>query len=73
MICLCGYAHEYYEGESEDNEKFVGKRIGKNKFLLISGNFVLESYYERPDYNGSFDKEVSLYACPECNTIQLKD
>lgn len=73
MICLCGYAHEDYEGQSEDNKKYIGKRIGTKRFKIISGNFVRENYYERPDDRGNTDKEVSLYACPECNTIQLKD
>ena len=73
MICLCGYAYDEWSGQSEDNEKCVGKRLGKKSFKLISGNFVQENYYERPDDRGNRDKEVSLYACPECNTIQMKD
>ena len=73
MICLCGYAYEEWSGQSEDNEKYVGKRIGKKKFKEISGKFVLENYYESYYGQSDGDEEVSLYACPECNTIHMKD
>lgn len=66
MICVCGYAHEDYKGQAEQSEYFVGKRIGEEEFIRISGTFLVrEMYYP--------SREVSLYACPECNTVQLRD
>lgn len=72
MICLCGYAYEGWTGHAQEDEKFVGKRIGQKKFKEIIGNFIVhnETQFGYIDYVG---REVSLYACPECNTIQLKD
>lgn len=66
MICICGYAHEHWKGQSEDNEEYIGKRLGEDEFIRISGTFLVRESYYPP-------REVSLYACPECNTVQLRD
>ena len=66
MICICGYACEDWKGEKEFNKEYVGKRMGKDEFIRISGTFLTREPYYPP-------REVSLYACPECNTIQLRD
>lgn len=66
MICICGYACEDWEGEKEFNKEYIGKRMGKHGFIRISGTFLVKSDYYPP-------REVRLYACPECNTIQLRD
>lgn len=66
MICLCGYAHEDWEGEKEFNKKYEGKRIGEEEFIEIHGSYLTKESYYPP-------REVYLYACPECKTIQLVD
>jgi len=67
MICICGYACEDWEGEKEFNKEYAGKRMGQDEFIRISGTFLAKSdgYYP--------PMEVSLYACPECKTVQLRD
>ncbi len=59
--CLCGYK----EGEEWDDNGNI-TYIGDEEFIKIKSSFYIkrdESY---------FDKEVFLYACPKCNTVQLK-
>jgi len=66
MICLCGYSHEDWKDEAKENERYIGKRLGEEEFIEVEGTFLIKN-------SGWYcsTREVSLYACPECNTIQL--
>ena len=62
MECkVCGHKHDVvndnYELEYTDTEEFI----------KINGHFTIDW---GNGYNNS-QQEVNLYACPECNTIQL--
>jgi hypothetical protein len=57
--CVCGYERlEDYESES-------GVAVGDEKFINVKGNFTIEDEYT---YN---IREVNLYSCPKCGTIQM--
>lgn len=62
LNCVCGYVHEDKFCRDSD---YVG---GEDEFILIQGQFVIkdESSYRCPP-----EREVYLYACPKCNTIQM--
>lgn len=67
MKCgACGYKKgleifAYKEGE-------VILNTTKDEFIKINGHFTIDV---EGNYGGIFSKEVQLYACPNCNTIQM--
>ncbi len=68
MECVCGYICEDWKGQLENNEEYAGKEIGAEEFIHIDGMFMVRN----SSYWGG-EHKVSLYACPKCNTIQLRD
>ena len=62
---MCGY--ERADGYWDDNNFWVDKEIGDEDFEKIEGNY----FFIKGDYYGG-KREVYLYACPKCNTIQMK-
>lgn len=66
MKCLCGHKNKH----NELDEKYNIIKENDNKFIKINGNFTVvrdeDGYHEH-------QKNVFLYACPICNTIQMKE
>ena len=62
MKCVCGY--EYYYDGCEDNRYVAG--VEEEKFILVNLVATISRDFEP-------DKTVSIYACPACGTLQLKD
>jgi hypothetical protein len=66
MICkACGYEHET---EYQDRKLVTIK--GKNPFIQINGHF---TYEVDSNYGGTHLAETSIYACPECFTLRMKE
>ena len=70
MICICGYANKSQNSWTHTEEEYEGKRIGEEEFIKISGEF---NVHVSDGGIYSHLNRVSLYACPECKTIQLVD
>ena len=66
MKCICGYENKH--GEWDPGEWKVAKTPEKKKFIRVFGTFLVEN----TSWEGG-KHEVSLYACPECGTVQMKD
>lgn len=66
---MCGYSNKKQNYGMHLSEEYVGKRNGDDEFIRISGTFLVKNT-SMFNYDSH---EVSLYACPECNTIQLRD
>ena len=65
MKCVCGYEYEY-EYDDETHERKA--TIGDEPYIKIIGTFMVEN----TGYHGGMH-EVSLYACPKCQTIRMED
>lgn len=78
MKCLCGYYHidvkskwevERFAENNNLSEEEVIKNNGKDKFIYMNGTFDMASrgYYSI----GSEPRNITLYACPKCNTVRM--
>ena len=62
MKCVCGYE----QGMDWVEEEYVEINPHEEEFIRIKGNFTTAKEYDRVE-------EVSMYACPECKTVQMKE
>ncbi len=73
MICkACGYEHET-EWVGRINSKIGPEEIlikGKNPFVKVEGTFLVK---DDSSYGPTRTNQVSLYACPECLTLRLRE
>jgi hypothetical protein len=68
MKCVCGYYHLKDWQIDDKDEVFkadIKKNNGEKEFIHIKGSFTIDREY------GYGIREVYLYACPECGTIQM--
>lgn len=65
MKCLCGYEHQDGINDKGDWQKNL---IGDTAFIRIDGSIL------RAKTNSYFSeyKDVSLFACPKCGTVQME-
>lgn len=71
MKCVCGYAHAQDKSQEKYFKEHRAKqykdaRFGDEDFITINGHFTVDSC----GYYGGLST-VSLYACPECKTVQM--
>ena len=66
MKCVCGYKNYHNQWNPETQQ--CTSEPDKKEFIPVKGTFLVEN----TGWHGG-THEVSLYACPECGTIQMKD
>lgn len=64
----CG-ACKYNESTGIFRDALGNIEYSKDKFIKIQGSFNINI---DSNYGGTYKEEVSLWACPICNTIQMK-
>jgi hypothetical protein len=64
MKCVCGY--EYEAHFDYDKLDFVVDK-GDEKFAEIRGCFWVGGWLH------GHEDQVTLFACPKCNTVQMRD
>lgn len=62
MKCVCGYEHE---GGVDEKGNWNNYLKGDKEFIRITG-----STFKIPD-DGSYHREVYLFACPKCSTVKM--
>lgn len=64
--CVCGHTHAE-KWEKEFNKNVTDEMVVAKNFIHIKGSFHTNSggWYS--------DREVQLYACPKCGTVQTID
>ena len=66
MKCVCGYRKGMeWVDNGIDADEYVEVNPTGDEFIRIKGNFTTAKEYDRVE-------EVSMYACPECGTVQMK-
>jgi len=68
MKCLCGYAH-YEDYEIEDMINNIDFVQGDEKFLRSKNSMFFDN--ENSYYSDTIER--SVYACPKCGTLKIKN
>lgn len=70
MKCAaCGYENNAGEWNPEAFERY-GPEPEKEDFIEVVGTFHRQ---QEPDYYSDGTRTVTLYACPKCNIVQMKE
>jgi hypothetical protein len=68
MKCVCGYEQGMgWVDNGIDADEYIEVNPDGDKFRKIKGYFVIET-----GESWSPDRQVNLYGCPECGTVQME-